>query len=69
MSVDAQMSRRAYIITTGLIFFIIACLHLLRLITGWEAVFEGWAVPKWPSFAALLVAGYLAYEGCRLSRK
>lgn len=63
------MSQKAYIITTGLIFFILALLHLLRLILGWEAVFEGWAVPKWPSFVALLVAGYLAYEGFRLSRK
>lgn len=63
------MSQRAYIVTTGLIFLVLALLHLLRLILGWEAVFEGWVVPKWPSLVTLLVAGYLAYEGFRLSRR
>ena len=63
------MSRKVYLVTTGSIFFILACLHLLRLLLGWEAVFEGLVVPMWPSAAALLIAGYLAYEGLRLSRR
>jgi hypothetical protein len=63
------MSQRAYIKTAGWIFLLIAVLHLLRLVFGWEAVFEGWIVPQWVSAAALVVAGYLAYEGLRLSRR
>jgi len=63
------ISEKAYIITTAIFFLVIAFLHLLRLIIGWEIVMEGWAVPRWLNFVALVVAGYLAYEGLRLSRK
>jgi hypothetical protein len=63
------MSQKAYFKSAGLIFLLIAVLHLLRLVFGWEAVFEGWNVPQWLSAAALVVAGYLAYEGLRLSRR
>jgi hypothetical protein len=62
------MSTKAYLKTAGAIFLIIAALHLLRLVLGWSAVFEGWVVPHWVSAAALVVSGYLAYEGFRLSR-
>ena len=63
------MTQKAYLRATGLIFLIIAVLHLLRLILGWGAVIGGWAVPYWLSVVALVIAGYLAYEGFRLSRK
>lgn len=63
------MSQRAYLKTAGWIFLLIAVLHLLRLLLGWQAVFEGWLVPHWVSAVALVVAGYLAYEGFKLSRK
>ena len=63
------MTQKAYLRATGLIFLIIAVLHLLRLIFGWGAVFEGWAVPQWLSVVALIITGYLAYEGFRLSRR
>jgi len=63
------MSQKAYLKAAASIFLLIAILHLLRLIFGWEAVFEGWSVPQWLSVVALIVAGYLAYEGFRLSRK
>ncbi|HEY3306755.1 MAG TPA: hypothetical protein VGL70_24810 [Candidatus Binatia bacterium] len=62
------MSRKAYLKTAGVIFLTIAALHLLRLLLGWEAVFEGWVVPHWVSVVALVVSGYLAYEGFKLSR-
>ena len=62
------MSQKAYLKTAGSIFLLIAALHLLRLLLGWEAVFEGWVVPHWASVVALAVSGYLAYEGFRLSR-
>ena len=61
------MSQKAYLKTAAFIFLVIAALHLLRLVFGWEAVFEGWAVPQWVSVAALAVSGYLAYEGFKLS--
>lgn len=63
-----QMLLKIYLKTAGTIFLIIALLHLLRLIFGWSAVMEGWSVPLWLSGVALVVAGYLAYEGFRLSK-
>jgi hypothetical protein len=63
------MSQKTYLKAAGLIFLLIAALHLLRLVFGWEAVFEGWIVPQWVSAVALAVVGYLAYEGFRLSRR
>ena len=44
----------------GTIFVLIALLHLLRLIFGWEATLNGAVVPMWASLAGLLIAGGLA---------
>ena len=55
-------------LTVGLIFLIIAVLHLVRIILGWGAVIAGWVVPEWVSWAALIIAGFLAFHGLRLSR-
>lgn len=62
------MNQRSFNLVTGLIFLVIAVLHLLRIAFGWSAVIGGWAVPEWVSWAAFLVAGYLAYEGFRFWR-
>jgi uncharacterized membrane protein len=62
------MNQRSFSLLAGIIFIIIALLHLLRILYGWEAVIGGWAVPKWISWAALAVAGYLGFEGLRLSK-
>ncbi len=62
------MNQNTYAIATGIIFFVIAFLHLLRLLYGWDATIAGWSVPKWVSGVALVIAGYLAYEGLRLRR-
>jgi len=63
------MSRKSYCAATGIVFLVIAFLHLLRIIFGWSPVVEGWAVPMWLSWVALLVAGWLGYEGLRLAMK
>jgi len=63
------MSRKAYFAVTGSIFLVIAILHLFRIIFGWSPVVEGWAVPVWLSWVALVVAGWLGYEGLRFAGK
>ena len=64
-----RMDRRLYCVITGIIFIIIVFLHLLRIIYGWVAVIGDWTVPQWISWVALVVAGYLGYEGLRLARR
>ena len=62
------MGQKSYCAVTGMIFLVIAILHLLRIIFGWSPVLEGWPVPMWLSWVALVVAGWLGYEGLRLVR-
>ncbi|MGH8711118.1 MAG: hypothetical protein ACREVA_07350 [Burkholderiales bacterium] len=43
------------------IFILIAVVHLLRLIYGWEANVNSVVIPMWVSVMGLLIAGVLAY--------
>lgn len=63
------MSPKAFNSIVGVIFLVIALLHLLRLILGWEAVIGGWQVPQWASIVALVVGAYLGIEAFRLGHK
>lgn len=62
------MNKKMFLQVVGVIFLIIAVLHLLRLVYGWEAILGGWMVPMWLSGIAVLVTGYLSYSGFRLSK-
>ena len=44
----------------AVVFALVALLHLLRLVYGWEVTFAGWVVPLWLSVIGLIVAGGLA---------
>jgi uncharacterized SAM-binding protein YcdF (DUF218 family) len=43
------------------IFILIAVMHLMRLVFGWEATLNGLVIPMWVSVIALLIVGALAY--------
>ncbi len=62
------MNQRSFNFTVGAVFLLITILHVLRIVLGWSAVIGGWAVPEWASWAAIVVAGFFAYEGFRLSK-
>lgn len=66
---NKHMVNKDYSLFAGVIFAIIAVLHVLRIVFGWEAMIAGWSVPMWLSWIALLIAGYLGYTGFMLSRK
>ena len=63
------MNQQTFSLTTGVVFLLIALLHVLRLVFEWEGTLQGRSVPMWVSGVGILVAGYLAYEGFRLSKK
>lgn len=50
------------------IFALVAALHVLRLIFGWEAVIDGLVIPMWASVVGLIIAGGLAVMLWRESR-
>jgi hypothetical protein len=60
------MTVRNYALTSSIIFFLVAVLHLLRLIMQWNVVIGGWQFPMWASIIAVLVAGLLSFAGFRL---
>lgn len=61
------MNAPLYMRTCATFFLIIFVLHLLRVIYGWEVVIAGWSPPMWPSWAAVLVSGFLSAYGFRLA--
>ena len=52
-----------------LVFALIALVHLLRLVYGWEATIDGAVVPMWASGLSLVIAGGLAVMLWQESRK
>ena len=62
------MTQRTFHVVAGVVFLVIACVHALRLICGWTAIINGWAVPPGVSGIAVVVFGVLAYTAFRLKR-
>ena len=60
------MNQKTFVATAGVVFSLVAVLHALRLLLGWEAMIGGWHVPMWLSWLALALAGYLAYTAFRM---
>lgn len=61
------MTQHTFNRLAGTLFLLIAILHALRILLGWEAAIAGWKVPIDLSWLALALAGFLAY--CAFSRK
>ena len=63
------MTQRVFSLITATLFSLIGLLHALRLLRGWHVTVENIVVPFWISWMGLAIAGYLAYQGFRLSRR
>ena len=46
---------------TATLFLVMAIVHLLRIILGWQVEIGGFSIPFWVSWLAVPVAGALAY--------
>lgn len=62
------MERKTVAKVSGAIFAIIAVLHLLRAILGWQASIAGWDVPVWLSILPVVFMGWLAWENWKAGR-
>jgi hypothetical protein len=60
------MRQKTFCLVVGLIFLLIAVIHVLRLVLKWQAVLNGWSVPMWISAIAILITAYLSFEGLKL---
>lgn len=63
------MSQKTFSLSAGLIFFVVALAHILRIAMGWHVVVAGWAIPMWVSWIAIPIAGFLGFEGLRNSKR
>ena len=63
------MSQHAYLLVAGAVFLLIALGHVTRLIFGVSFVVQDFPIPMWGSGLAVVVMGFLAYQGFRLARK
>ncbi len=63
------MGQRAYLLTVGVVFSLIALAHLLRIALAAAVVVEGMTVPMWASIPAAILTGYLSFEGFRLGSR
>jgi len=63
------MDAKTFSLVAGLIFALVALLHLVRIFEEWPVIIGDWSVPKSVSWVALIVAGGLALLGLRLSAK
>lgn len=59
------MKDKSYFLVTGLVFLTVSLLHFIRIISGWELKVADFVVPMWLSWAAVVVLGYLAYNGLK----
>lgn len=44
----------------AVIFTVVAIVHVLRLVYGWEVYIGSWEMPIWMSVAGIIVSGLLA---------
>ena len=57
--IDHAMNK-PFTVAAVVIFAIVALVHLLRFVLGWDANIAGTEIPMWVSVAALVIAGGLA---------
>ena len=58
-----RLNRKTYMTVTATLFFVVAIIHLLRIIFGWQVEIGGLSIPFWVSWLGVLAAGALAYFG------
>jgi hypothetical protein len=64
-----RMAPRQYFTITLAVFVLVALLHALRILYGWDIVIGGWLLPIWGSWVALVVAIILVTATMKLLKK
>ncbi len=62
------MEQKIFLKVASVIFGIVAIVHLLRVASSWSLVIENFAVPMWVSYLAVILIGYMSYQGCKLAK-
>lgn len=63
------MGLKPYLLVTGVVFFVVGLVHLIRLGCDWVVQIGPWAVPGWVSFVGCPVAWVLSVWAFGLARR
>ena len=63
------MKNKGYCNIAATIFLVIAVVHGIRIIRGWDAVIGGVTIPMWASWLAVIIAGCMALCGYKIACK
>jgi len=66
---EEHMNKHTYFLISGLVFAIVAMVHLLRVINQFPVVVGVWVIPMAVSVIGFIVAGILSYCGFTLMCK
>lgn len=55
-------SERGLLKLVGLVFLVVALLHLLRIAFGWNLILGEITIPIWLSWLGVIIPGYLSYS-------
>lgn len=66
---NLKSEERAFHRAAAYVFGIIAIMHLLRLVFGWQFNLFGWATPYWLSGIGAVVAAFLSYASFQITKK
>lgn len=61
------MLQRSYLLVSGVVFALVALLHLVRVVNGWSFVVGPWDMPMSVSWLGALGPGVLAAWAFRLA--
>ena len=53
----------------GLVFLVVAIVHLLRIAFGWNLILGEASIPVWLSWAGVIIPGYLSYSSFHFALK
>lgn len=59
------MNQSTFLKVSGLIFLVVALVHLWRAVSGVDIMFGETLVPMWLSWLAVIFIGFLSYQGLR----
>jgi len=60
------MNQKSFFLYSGLVFLLIFAGHTLRSIYKWDVAIEGFEIPLWVSWIAIVLSGILAYHAFEL---
>ena len=63
------MNQKIFCLISGIIFLVVVVVHLGMFVLGEGVIVAGRSIPVWQNLVIVLVAGYFAYQGLRLSTR